>query len=361
MSWLALAHWLTYLGLSLLLGGGVMRRLRLSAPPLWWSSLGAGLLLLGAVVGVGSTLLTLGFTAPGDVADFLMTTRAGEAAILRLIGAALLLAAELQGRQVIWSNLIFFAGAAAALFGVAYDGHAGEKGGVSTALDLLHAGAAAIWVGGVLALALDSWRRRSPTPELTGKFTRLALSCLGVLLLSGVAATLSHVPLDSVWPAMLGSTWGLALLFKLEFLALALLAALLVRRALHARRKAPLWIEGLLLLGVLGMSGALSTQPPPTLAVIQPQRRVVSFKLGQQQLSGQLVLSGPGDLDLRLVPAIAGVEARLIMTDHPMPDQRLELQADDGELRAQTRLWMSGNWVLELSKGHQRARVPFQY
>ncbi|GAA4004136.1 hypothetical protein GCM10022631_13830 [Deinococcus rubellus] len=351
MIWLALAKLLTYLGLSLLLGGSVMRRTRLADLPLWWLGLGAGLVLAGGLLEVGSTLIDLGFTAPSDVADFLTTTRTGRAAIVRVIGAALLLASGLQG----WWLLSLGAGVLT-LWGAASAGHSGELGGVWLLLDMVHAGAAAIWVGGVLALA-----SRRPSLETGRRFTAVALSCIGVLVVSGVVATLRHVPLASLWSALWGSTWGMALLIKLGLLVTVVPMSVLVRRALTTGWLAPLLLESALLTGVLGVSGALATSPPPSLALIQRQVVPVSVKLGGQIVSGQLVLSGPGDLALTLTPALPNLRARLIMLDHAMPNQSLVLSNVGGAMSAQTQLWMSGNWALELSQGVERARVKFGY
>ena len=353
---LAVAKLLSYLGLSLLMGGAVLRWRRLAALPLWWFGLGAGLVLLGGVAEVGSTLSDLGFTAPADVADFLTGTRQGQAALIRVIGAALLLAAEVQGWR--WLAL---GGGLALLWGTATAGHAGERGLGWTLLDALHAGGAAIWVGGVLGLALLTLLRRPASLDAGRGFTPIALACLAVLFVSGGAVALSHVPIASLWPALWGSTWGLALLIKVGLLGLALLAAVLVRRALYARRIAPLWLEGALLLGVLGASGALATQPPPTSLEVQRQVVPVSVELAGQSISGSLVLSGPGDLELRLDSAPPGLSAQLLMTDHPMPAQPLELTGDGSQRQAQTRLWMSGGWSLELSEGGEAVRVPFRY
>ena len=224
-------------------------------------------------------------------------------------------------------------------------------------------------MGGVLGLARSAWGRRPPTPDTTRRFTGLALSCIGVLALSGVAALLSDVPLASLWPALWGSSWGVTLLIKVGVLATALLSSVLVRRALYGQslhgrpapsRTHPLLLESALLIGVLGASGALATTPPPSTAQLQPQTIAVSVTLAGQALSGQLVLSGSGDLELTLRPALPGVSARLSMTDHPMPDQVLPLQTAGGALRGQTRLWMSGHWRLELTKGTQKTQLTFQ-
>ncbi len=357
--WLALAKGLTYLGLALLLGGALMRRTRLAALPLGWLAAGAGMLLLGAALEVGSTLLGLGFTAPGDVEAYLSSTRSGRAALLRLMGAALLLAAEVQGqtRQAwCWPALL---GAALTLWGVGSAGHAGERGLVWTLLDALHAGAAAIWVGGVLALL-----RCRPTAATTRRFSAVALSCAALLALSGAATVLLRIPLGLVWDALRGSSWGVTLLLKLGLIASALLSAVWVRRSLYARSGRagnvhPLWLESALLMGVLGVSGALATTPPPTTAQLQQQTVAVSVQLAGQHLRGALILSGPGDVQLTLRPALPGLRARLIMTDHTMPAQTLSVQNNGDVLQAQTRLWMSGRWVLELSRDAQSAEVAF--
>lgn len=356
MSWLALAKLLTYLGLALLLGGSVMRRTRLADLPLGWLGLGAGLVLAGGLLEVGSTLIDLGFTAPGDVADFLTTTRTGKAAIIRVIGAALLLAAGVQGGRGRGWWLLGLGAGGLVLWGAASAGHAGEMGGVWLLLDMAHAGAAAIWVGGVLALA-----SRRPSLDTGRRFTAVALSCIGVLVVSGVIATLGHVPLASLWPALWGSTWGVALLIKLWILVTVVPVTVLVRRALTTGWLMPLLLEGALLTGVLGVSGALATSPPPSTALIQRQVVPVSVKLGGQMVGGQLVLSGPGDLELTLTPALPNLRASLVMLDHPMPDQSISLAASGGALSGQIRLWMSGDWALELSEGEEKARVGFQY
>ena len=349
VNWLVLAKLLTYLGLALLLGGSVMRRTRLADVPLWWLGLGAGLIFAGGVLEVGSTLIDLNFTAPGDVADFLVTTRTGKAAMLRSIGASLLLAAGLQG----WGLLGSGAGLLT-LWGAASAGHAGELGSVWVLLDMAHAGAAAIWVGGVLALAY-----RRPSLDTGRRFTAVALSCISLLVVSGVAAALRHVPLAALWPALWGSTWGVALLIKLGLLVTVVPVSILVRRALTTGWFWPLVLEGALLIGVLGLSGALATSPPPSLTPHQRQVVPVSVKLGGQTVAGQLTLSGPGDLALTLTPALPGMRARLIMLDHAMPGQALSLAASGGSMRGQTQLWMSGNWALELSLNGQKAQVEF--
>lgn len=362
MTWLALAKLLTYSGLALLLGAVAVRRWRLSDAPLWWLGLGAGLLLLGAGVEVGSTLIDLGFTATSDVADFLTTTRTGTAAIIRIIGAAVLMAAALQNWR--WLEL---AGGLLVLYATSNAGHAGERGGVWLLLDMLHAAAASIWVGGVLALALGAMRGRSLSPAVTRRFTPLALWCLAVLSVSGLITVLGHVPLASLWPALWGSTWGVALLIKLGLIEWALLSAVLVRLSVAAKLSAhtpnwlPLSLEGALLLGVLGLSGALATSPPPSTALIQRQVVPISVKLGQQTLSGQFILSGAGDAALTLSPALPKLSVTLEMLDHSMPDQSLTLEAKDNQLSGQTRLWMSGDWALKLERGVEKARVEFRY
>jgi copper resistance protein D len=359
MTPLAAAQMFTALGLSLLLGGAALRLLRIAALPLWWAALGSVLLILGAGLEVGSTLAALGLST-ADLLDFVQATPQGRSSLLRTILALTLLAAEVQS----WAWLAWPC-RALLLWAVGRSGHAGVVGGVWVTVAALHAGAAATWVGGVLGLVLYP-----PDLAATRRFSVLALSCLGVLSLSGLAASLSHVPPASLWAALRGSTWGLILLLKLGLLALALLSALFVRRALLGREgmarsgRARLITEGALLLGVLGASGALATTPPPVTALLQRQVVPVALRLGGQALNGQLVLSGPGDVELRLKPALSGLSAKLLMLDHPMPAQTLDLQpdgqADRGGLVARTRVWMTGHFQLEVSKGGEVARVAFQ-
>ncbi|PTA68470.1 CopD family protein [Deinococcus arcticus] len=242
-----------HLGLVLLLGGVLSRRaLTPGWPRLWVPALGAGLLLLGWGGQVGLTLGALGFTAPGDVLAYLTGTGPGRAILTGLLGAALLLAAE-TGRWP-WPALPLAAGVV--LWGAAGVGHGAGHGVGMRALHAAHAAAMCLWLGGVLSLL------RRGTPGLARRFSRVAALCVAVLALTGLAMAAEHLRWPLVWP---GTPYTQALALKLGTVALALLLALGVRRALARGRPLtwPLRREALALLVVLALTAHLVTQPPP--------------------------------------------------------------------------------------------------
>lgn len=252
---LAAAKFLTFLGTLLLVGGVFARRaLTPDHPSRRLLGLGLGLLLLGAALEIGWTLGELGFLTPGDTLAYLTGSGPGRAALTRVMGAVLLLVAELSGGQLLLAGLA----GAVLLWGQAGGGHGAVHGSSTRLLTTLHAGGMAVWLGGVLALLTHS----APTSTLARRFTPVALACVALLAVTGLLLTLDHTGNLLSLPA---SLYGRTLLLKLVGLGLALLAAVFVRRAFASRiRVRPrLALEALLLLGVLGLTAALGTTPPP--------------------------------------------------------------------------------------------------
>lgn len=253
---LAAAGLLSTLGTLLLVGGAFARRvLTPGHPGPGVLILGLGLLGLGGATQVGWTLRDLGFLTLPDAGVYLTTTGPGRAVLTGMMGGSLLLAAELSG----WPTGLPVLSTAVLLWGVAGDGHGGTHGPLTRALTALHAGAMAVWMGGVLALLTLP----APGAAHARRFTPVALTCVGLLAGTGLLLTLRHAgPL----PTLPESAYGRALLVKLAVLALALLAAVLVRRAFARghRVRRHLALETLLLLGVLGVTAALGTTAPPT-------------------------------------------------------------------------------------------------
>ncbi|EYB67673.1 hypothetical protein DEIPH_ctg033orf0093 [Deinococcus phoenicis] len=261
---LAAAQALTFLGSLLLLGGTFARRALTPAHPApRWLGLGGVLLALGAALEVGGTLAGLGFLTPTDTLAYLTDTGPGRAALTRVMGAALLLAAELSG----WPVLFPVLASGVLLWGEAGGGHGGAHGLATRALTALHAGGMGVWLGGVLALLTHP----APTPALARRFTPVALGGVALLAGTGLLLTLAHAGNLLTLP---GSAYGRTLLLKLACVALALLAAVVVRRAFaHSSNVRPhLALEALLLLAVLGVTAALVTTPPPT--HVHPQARL---------------------------------------------------------------------------------------
>lgn len=253
---LAAAGFLTALGTLLLVGGTFARRvLTPTHPRPGLLALGFALLVLGAGLEVGWTLNDLGFLTLPDALAYVTTTAPGRAALTTVMGGALLLAAELSG----WPGWLAVLPGAVLLWGVAGAGHGGSHGPGTRVLTALHLGAMGVWVGGALALLTVA----APTPALARRFTPVAVTCVALLVGTGTLLTLRHAGNLLALP---DSLYGRTLLVKLGVAALTLLAAVLVRRAFARGRgvRRTLALETLLLLGVLGVSAALGTTPPPT-------------------------------------------------------------------------------------------------
>ncbi|WP_019008798.1 CopD family protein [Deinococcus aquatilis] len=253
---LILAKGLLYAGVVLLVGGIFTRHSITPAHPARRVlGLGGLLLALGVFLTLLGTLAVVGFTAPADYLDYLTQTGAGRALMLLLIGALLLLAAELGQ----WPRLLTAAAAAITLWGLAGVGHGASHGPTVRLLHVVHAGAMCLWVGGVLALLT----LRGAGQAHAARFTPVATACVSTLALTGTFATLEHTgTLWGVW----NSSYGVTLMVKLGLVALALLAAVLARRAFARTRgiRPQLGLELLLLVGVLTVTATLSETPPPT-------------------------------------------------------------------------------------------------
>ncbi|KQR23010.1 CopD family protein [Deinococcus sp. Leaf326] len=247
---------LGFLGLTLLLGGVLTRRwLTPGTPPLWVVGLGAALLALGWGGQAALTLSVLGMTAAPDVLAYLTDTGTGRSLLLGLMGAALVLAAELS----VWPWALSLACAALTLWGAAGLGHGAGHGTGVRLSHAVHAGAMTVWLGGVLALLLS----RPATAAQARRFTPVALGSVAVLAGTGLFMAGQHLVSVAEWT---GTPYGRTLLFKLALVGLTLLAAVLVRRrfARQGDVRVALAREALVLLAVVGMTASLTTQSPPT-------------------------------------------------------------------------------------------------
>src|SRR4029077_6040816 len=92
-------------------------------------------------------------------------------------------------------------------------GHAGAHGTVPALIDWLHLGAAAVWIGSLVQLALLP----RPLPAVVAeRVRRLAALALAVLVPAGVYAAVLHVQRLGM---LVRSPYGLALLVKLALAA----------------------------------------------------------------------------------------------------------------------------------------------
>ena len=155
----------------------------------------------------------------------------------------------------------------AALLGVltpAVTGHAGSAPDHQLAVvtAALHAGAAALWVGGLAAMLVFVARHRALLDATIGRFSQLAGVCVVTVAITGVLAALVRVP---GWGALFGTGYGLLVVSKaVALVALAGLGALARRRLAAGRTPVLRWagIEVALMAVTLGLAAALTQSAP---------------------------------------------------------------------------------------------------
>ncbi|MGV9449634.1 copper resistance CopC/CopD family protein [Streptomyces sp. NPDC003635] len=108
---------------------------------------------------------------------------------------------------------------------------AGIQVPVAIASTTLHLLATAIWLGGLIALLITLYRAK-PTPATVDRFSRLALTSVTVLVITGTYQSWRGL---GAWDTLTGTTYGRLLILKLAAVAL-LLAAAAVSRRWRARR-----------------------------------------------------------------------------------------------------------------------------
>lgn len=151
----------------------------------------------------------------------------------------------------------------AALLGVltpAVTGHAGTAPDHQLAVltVALHAGAAALWVGGLGALIVFLTRRRALLDAALPQFSRLAGVCVVTVGLTGVVNAAVRIP---SWEAVFTTGYGLLVVAKtVSFVLLACLGGLARRRLSAGRLPVLRWagLETALMAVTLGLAAALT-------------------------------------------------------------------------------------------------------
>jgi copper resistance protein D len=151
------------------------------------------------------------------------------------VGAAL---PVLLGRRAKWSLAGMLVSCVALLVATVTTNHAAARIEGRFLLSLLtglHLSGAFIWVGGLpyLLLAIAKSGGEDEAGVFTARFSRLALICVGVLLLSGI--TISYFYVDSP-KALYGTAYGVMLGAKAALLGLLLLLGRLNYGIVHAFR-----------------------------------------------------------------------------------------------------------------------------
>lgn len=227
---------------------------------------------------------------------------------------------------------------------VAATGHAAGDASHATAIDtmLLHVLAAALWLGGLVAVLIAAHDREADAElaAIVTRFSRLALVCWAVMAITGLLNALVRVaPSD-----LFGSSYGSLVVAKAA--ALALLGGfghLQRRRAVPAlqrgRSRALLTIgaaETTILLATVGLAVALGrTAPPPTAATpYSPMLESIGYELTEPP--SITVLLGAWRLDALSIALTLGLVVIYLVAVH-----RLSRRGAGWPAR-RTALWLSG-------------------
>ncbi|WP_433802325.1 cytochrome c oxidase assembly protein [Actinomycetospora sp. CA-084318] len=197
----------------------------------------------------------------------------------------------------------------------AFGGHSGTGSAHDVAMNslALHVVAAALWVGGLLAVLVHATVRGVHLPTAAGRFSTTAFWCWVVLALSGTVNALLRVnPAD-----LLVTTYGLLLLAKV-----AGLVVLGVFGAAHRTRTLPDveagsrsalvrlgGVEVLIMFATIGVAVALGRTPPPEMTTPLPSRveALLGYSLDRPLDLTGLVTSARPDLLLGTAAVVAAI------------------------------------------------------
>ncbi len=263
---------------------------------LWWS---AALAVLAALVGVPlagayQQGVGLGGILSSEVLDLSLVGDDVLVLGLQVVGLAVALLATRHAHLSDRRRLLATAAVAVAVLSPALVGHtrAYEPVWLLVATDVIHLGAGAVWLGGLVGLALTLPAlagREIEAAVVVSRFSTVAATALALLVATG--SLLAWRILGS-WSALVDTRYGTVLLFKIAVAVVVVALAgynrfRLVPRVRSAvghddRRRAVLGVrdtvvvEGALLLALLAVTGLLVNQAPrdeeDTAAAAAPSR-----------------------------------------------------------------------------------------
>ena len=281
-----------------------------------------------------------------------------------LLGGVLWLPDALDQAANRWLAGLSVAGLAATFPGT---GHAaGASNLLEPAADAVHALAAGVWAGGLLALVvLAGTAGPRPGAEVFARFSRLALGAVLVLVGTG---TLAAVVQLGDWDDLWQSGYGQLLAVKLVLVAAVLATALVARRTVRTGGSPwqPVRYEAVGTVAVLALTAALGVTPPPSrgdddpaaarVATASADRTTVALDLGdgrtaELEVAGRttsgsrlrLTVPGPrrGPQAVRTVTLRAELPGELGATDVP-------LNRDGDRWRGAATFALPGEWRLTL-------------
>ena len=280
-----------------------------------------------------------------------LSTPFGTAMILRLAlyGALGVLVWRLPRILTELGTWLVPAGVVATAATIAAAGHAAASGPINLFVDALHALTAALWVGGLIALAVLG---RSIEPRALYRFSTLAMASVLTLIATGTLNSLRHLTdVEQLWL----TRYGLTLAIKLTLVA-GTLAVAAVSRGRLLQRGVPLRsvrIEAALTIAVLAVTAVLSMTAPPPQTVGAANHTGHGAGAGVASEAAQMSLGDQGGATLVVSPATtAGSHLHLVLTDtkgQRLPATRVSLKvANPGRGIAPIAVTMSmrdGVWV----------------
>jgi len=175
----------------------------------------------GIVIGQAALLSGRGLTAftdGGVVGDVLDSRLGWSLAALTMGLVAVHLSTDIPNPLASQSLALYGGLATAASFAIW--GHSTELSPIwlSTAADIIHAAAAAVWFGGIVGLGMVLRRRTdqpvASTAQIVGRFSTTAAISVGFLAAAGI--TLSWNAAGGSWDALVSTTYGRLLLVKVS-------------------------------------------------------------------------------------------------------------------------------------------------
>lgn len=260
--------------------------------------------LFGAEAVAGSLSDAFNTSAWGDLA----TTQTGRMLLMRVVLALVLgVLLALRGRRAEgWWRSAAFTAAVFALYTFSASGHPNslEPAALWIAIDLVHLGSIAVWIGGLLALAVGGSAAVSGDDgeRLVRRFSLAASVCVPLIVATGVAQTLKLAGgLDDIT----ATDWGRLLLTKVTVVT-ALIAVAGVSRWLLQHDGASSIRRTVIVEAVLGVvvvaiaAGMVALPPEPAVAT-----RPFAEQLSANGLIADISLS-PG--------SVGGNEVHIVMT-----------------------------------------------
>jgi cytochrome c oxidase assembly factor CtaG/putative copper export protein len=215
-----------------------------------------------------------------------------------------------------WTTVLFFL-ALFALIPVAVTGHSSSGGAHDLATNslLYHLIAAALWVGGLVALLAHGRRRGDHLALATTRFSRLALVCWIAMAVSGTLNALVRLPVTE----LLSSTYGLLVVGKIAALVVLGVIGYLqrersVRQVVASGSGRSLLrlagVEVLIMFVTIGIAVALSRTPPPADARARPStvELLIGYNLDGPPTLGRILF----DWRLDLVYGTASIALALL-------------------------------------------------